>query len=579
MRKIIIVDEEKDFYNTFAFRNKFSIDFYEKAEPSLSALKKHPYDLMVCESHFKDMDCLQLIEKTLSFCPHLPIIFLTGEGSYDLAVKVLQTGVKVILSKPITMVELIQAIENLLQKSSNETIKRNINEPTANEEIDAFINRNLFRKNLNELLLNEFNTSRSSLHRYLLRQFGKSFSAIVNEKKSILAQEQLANTNKSIKTIASELNFDNSYYFSNWFKKSSGESPLFYRNSITKKTEHTKIGVLVDLSGYYPYGGYDLLKGVRYFNDRLENMNEPYFDLIPIDTATSTSIAEHRIGAAQRSGISHFIGCNRANITFTAAQKLNHSKALFLTGSCLNMQNYKFSNVFQWSIPIYNAMFNTVTPFNAKHPLKKRWFTIAPDYIFGHTLLDCIDTVFKQLNIEHIGAELHPIGYCDFARYFKKALNDKSEVIVLLNYGFDTIQALQEAISMKINEEIPIIIPWSSGLSLLEQFSNKELSNIFIGSLYWHNTPLQANKTFVNSWFERFSEFPNSEQVTGYQLLRILALGKNQQNNSLKNDLRPSLEKLRWPGFTEKEEYFLQTDHYANKGYFLVEAAKMNNII
>jgi len=119
MRKIIIVDEEKDFYNTFAFRNKFSIDFYEKAEPSLSALKKHPYALMICESHFKDMDCLQLIEKTLSLCPHLPIIFLTARSMTEDKITGLSIGGDDYIPKPFSMEELLLKIKVFLKRSNN----------------------------------------------------------------------------------------------------------------------------------------------------------------------------------------------------------------------------------------------------------------------------------------------------------------------------------------------------------------------------------------------------------------------------------------------------------------------------
>ncbi len=51
------------------------------------------------------------------------------------------------------------------------------------------------------------------------KQFSKSPSQLINERSTLEAKKLLHLTYKSIKEIAQELNFDDEFYFSRYFKK------------------------------------------------------------------------------------------------------------------------------------------------------------------------------------------------------------------------------------------------------------------------------------------------------------------------------------------------------------------------
>jgi AraC family transcriptional regulator, transcriptional activator of pobA len=61
------------------------------------------------------------------------------------------------------------------------------------------------------------------------KELGKSAVSIVQERVLLEAKRLLYSTNKNIKEISAELNFDDAAYFNRFFKKHTGQTPLFFR--------------------------------------------------------------------------------------------------------------------------------------------------------------------------------------------------------------------------------------------------------------------------------------------------------------------------------------------------------------
>lgn len=64
------------------------------------------------------------------------------------------------------------------------------------------------------------------------RKFGKTPTQLIQDRVILEAKKMLHLTTKSIKEIASELNFEDEFYFSRYFKKSVGLSPMRYRENV-----------------------------------------------------------------------------------------------------------------------------------------------------------------------------------------------------------------------------------------------------------------------------------------------------------------------------------------------------------
>ena len=78
----------------------------------------------------------------------------------------------------------------------------------------------------------EFSLSTDAFSKKVKKQFSKSPSQLINERVILEAKKLLHLTYKSIKEIAQELNFEDEFYFSRYFKKNVGVSPSSYRKNV-----------------------------------------------------------------------------------------------------------------------------------------------------------------------------------------------------------------------------------------------------------------------------------------------------------------------------------------------------------
>lgn len=77
-----------------------------------------------------------------------------------------------------------------------------------------------------------FYLSTDAFSKKIKKQFSKTPSQLIQERVILEAKKLLHLTYKSIKEIAQELNFEDEFYFSRYFKKTVGVSPTLYRKNV-----------------------------------------------------------------------------------------------------------------------------------------------------------------------------------------------------------------------------------------------------------------------------------------------------------------------------------------------------------
>ena len=78
----------------------------------------------------------------------------------------------------------------------------------------------------------QFGLSVNAFSKKIKRHLGKSPSKLIQERIALEAKKLLHLTNKPIKEIAADLNFQDEYYFSRYFKKEVGVSPKNFRDQV-----------------------------------------------------------------------------------------------------------------------------------------------------------------------------------------------------------------------------------------------------------------------------------------------------------------------------------------------------------
>ena len=86
---------------------------------------------------------------------------------------------------------------------------------------------------------NELHLSTKQTSRIIMRTFKKPLSALVTEKRLVVAEGLLLNTNLSISEIVGRVNFRSENYFYMCFKRTFGQTPYSYRKSNQNKQKST----------------------------------------------------------------------------------------------------------------------------------------------------------------------------------------------------------------------------------------------------------------------------------------------------------------------------------------------------
>ncbi|GAA4773294.1 MULTISPECIES: AraC family transcriptional regulator [Flavobacterium] len=76
------------------------------------------------------------------------------------------------------------------------------------------------------------NISQKALAKITKTHFNKTLTQLISERIIIEAKRELYLTDKSVKTIAYELGYDDEYYFSRFFKTNADVSPQMYRETV-----------------------------------------------------------------------------------------------------------------------------------------------------------------------------------------------------------------------------------------------------------------------------------------------------------------------------------------------------------
>jgi two-component system response regulator GlrR len=118
--KILVVDDDRNILQVIRMRlvsSGYYVASVTDPESALKMAEKEPFDLALIDLKLNGRDGIQLMESMHHINPHMPVIILTAHGTIKSAVHAMKKGAYSYLTKPFDGHELLQQINNCLEKN------------------------------------------------------------------------------------------------------------------------------------------------------------------------------------------------------------------------------------------------------------------------------------------------------------------------------------------------------------------------------------------------------------------------------------------------------------------------------
>jgi len=206
------------------------------AEAVALAREKKP-DMILMDIRMPVLDGLKAAEAILAGDPGVFVVMITAYDDFELVRKALICGVKDYLVKPVLPEALAAVIEKALQHKLNNAPdpaeppleKNGLPAHPLVAAVKEYVRENIDGNLRLEDIARAAHVSPSHCSRQFREFSGHSLSDYIAGQREAKAQEMLRFSHANVTEVALSIGFENISYFSAWFKKRNGLTPLQYR--------------------------------------------------------------------------------------------------------------------------------------------------------------------------------------------------------------------------------------------------------------------------------------------------------------------------------------------------------------
>ncbi|KQP38305.1 branched-chain amino acid ABC transporter substrate-binding protein [Methylobacterium sp. Leaf104] len=332
------------------------------------------------------------------------------------------------------------------------------------------------------------------------------------------------------------------------------------------------VGAPLPISGAFAANGKYASLGAAFAAQEAGKVLGRSVTVADIDTEGKPAPAARKVQEAMAQGTRLFAGGILSSEALVMGKEAAKSEGVFITTAGADEITGSDCNrgTFRWTVPTFGAIAQTVRPLVAQMPQAKRWYTITPQYVFGEGLLSAAKAVFQEKGIEHVGNSYHSLAEKEFSGYLTNAIAAKPDVLLLLNFGSQSSDALRQAVSFGLKKRMTIVLAWASGLEQFEALGADLCEGVYFGAQYWHGIDSPLNKALVAKVRETAKMTPNYSFAGSYQITKLLLDAATKAGSADGPAVIKALEGMRYAGLTGEEE-IRAADHQVIKDYYLLK--------
>jgi branched-chain amino acid transport system substrate-binding protein len=151
--------------------------------------------------------------------------------------------------------------------------------------------------------------------------------------------------------------------------------------------------------------------------------------------------------------------------------------------------------------------------------LGPRHYILYADYAWGWDNLAAWEKGVKKNGGQIIGKDAVPLGAADYSPFLTKALAAKPDVLVLINFGMDTVNSVKQVDELGLKDSMKVFVPLMVGGATEKAIGPKAMEGIYCGvGFYWEVEKIHPSaKPFVAAFEAEFKAKPSGYAFNCYQ--------------------------------------------------------------
>lgn len=343
------------------------------------------------------------------------------------------------------------------------------------------------------------------------------------------------------------------------------------------------LGLNYPRTGNYKEEGLDQMRAALLAIDEINTaggvMGRP-LQISSYNSASRPEKALKNVDKLAKEGVAMIFGGSSSAVAIAAGKRAKEHGLLYFgtltysnatTGKDGHRYIFRESNNAWMSAKVLGQYLNKNFP-------NKNYFYITSDYTWGHSSEESLRKVTNTLDPKRHPSIRVPFPDAQRSHYqhaLEAAAQSNAEVLVLVLFGNDLVQAMPIVHALGLNERIQIAVP-NLTINMVAKAGSTIMQGV-IGTEPWTwHTPQEVNspkgQAFVKAYYERYQIYPSSSAASAYSIVYQWADAAKRAKSLKSEDLIKALEGHRY-SLLKDEQYWRQFDHQNVQSVYAVRVS------
>jgi len=297
--------------------------------------------------------------------------------------------------------------------------------------------------------------------------------------------------------------------------------------------EVVKIGLNYPKTGPYATQGLDQLRAAEL---AVEEINEAggilgkKIELVIRDSQSKVDVTEKNIEEMEKEGCVMYFGGSASSVAIAGGKKAkSYGKIYFGTLTYSNETTGSEGHKYMFR-ECYNARMGAkviADYLNKNFPAEKNnYFYITADYTWGWTTEESVRKFSNTEDEKKHKKILTPFPKAtpeDFKKALTLAVANKPDVLVLVLFGNDMVEALKQATVMGLKSKVKAVVVPNLTLGMADDAGAKVMEGV-IGAIPWfaqlpYIKNYERGKKFVEKFVQKYNRYPCTSGASAYTIL------------------------------------------------------------